>query len=64
MVTLSKAGLATGVAQLVLREGAQAGKWHMTEAAGSSPLICWDSLLAARKEGLVEHRDVSKEKEQ
>ena len=64
MVTLAKAGLATGVAQLVLEEGARSGKWHMTEN-GNAPLICLDSLLAARNDaGIDLDRGEDEEKEQ
>ena len=45
MVSLSQAAALTGVAQLLLRDCAHAEKWHLTDAAGESPLICLDSLL-------------------
>lgn len=64
MVSLSQAGLRTGVAELLLRDGARGGKWHMTETAGGSPLICLDSLLAARGDARIDSMDPSKEKEQ
>lgn len=64
MVTLSSASLVTGVAQALLRYGARTGKWHKTETAGGSPLICLNSLLAAREDAHINPRDPSKEKEQ
>ncbi len=64
MVTLSSAGLVTGMAQALLRDDARTGKWHMTETAGGSRLICLDSLLAAREEAHINQVDPCRKKEQ
>lgn len=48
MVELDQAGALTGVAHRRLRECARIEKWHLAAAPDGSPLVCLDSLLAAR----------------
>jgi hypothetical protein len=51
MVSLSQAGLVTGVAQPLLLECARTERWHLTEAVAGAPLVCLDSLLKAAGAG-------------
>ncbi|HEY6765258.1 MAG TPA: hypothetical protein VI386_10820 [Candidatus Sulfotelmatobacter sp.] len=45
MVSQAEAQALTGLTQLPLRDGAQNGRWHVSESQGGEPLVCLDSLL-------------------
>jgi hypothetical protein len=45
MVSLSQAGLVTGVAQPLLLECARTERWHLIEAVAGEPLVCLESML-------------------
>jgi hypothetical protein len=63
MVDLEQAGALTGVALRRLRDCARTEKWHLAATADGSPLVCLDSLLAARRKSSFEPDARTEEKE-